>query len=76
MVGRSSGTHGEPTVEELEGQRDFQDIERDGVASLHDVEATAGDEEGLRDRFTVDQVEARAAGVALDPIGAPESDLD
>jgi hypothetical protein len=73
MTRRSDRPH---TIEEVEGQRDLQDIDRDGVASLHDVEAESGDEEGLRDRFTIDQVEAKALGVALDPIGAPEAELD
>jgi hypothetical protein len=55
---------------------DVLDVDRDGVASLHDVESEAGDEAELRDRFLVDRTEARQLGVDLDPIGGEESRLD
>ncbi len=40
--------------------------EQDGVASLHDIEAEAGDEQGLFDEFEIDHREARQLGCALD----------
>lgn len=43
----------------------------DGAAALHDIEAEAGDEEGLTDLFVVDLVAARSLGVALDPLDEP-----
>ncbi|HWL35545.1 MAG TPA: hypothetical protein VNQ77_05075 [Frankiaceae bacterium] len=49
--------------------------ERDGAASLHDVEAEAGDEEGLDDLFVVDHAEARALGIELDPVPDGEPGL-
>lgn len=55
---------------------DVLDVDRDGVASLHDIEAEAGDEAELRDRFVVDRRAARELGVALDPVGAEETRLD
>ena len=41
-------------------------LEQDGVASLHDIEAEAGDEQGLLDEFEIDHRAARQIGVALD----------
>jgi hypothetical protein len=41
-------------------------LEQDGVASLHDVEAEQGDEQGLWDEFEIDHREARQIGVELD----------
>ncbi len=41
-------------------------LEQDGVASLHDIEAEEGDEQGLWDEFDMDHREARQIGVALD----------
>ncbi len=41
---------------------------RDGVASLHDTEAEAGDECGLDDLYDMDRLEALQLGVALDDI--------
>jgi hypothetical protein len=40
--------------------------EQDGVDSLHDVEAEAGDEQGLLDEFNIDHRAARQMGCALD----------
>jgi hypothetical protein len=40
--------------------------EQDGVAWLHDIEAEAGDEQGLLDEFEIDHREARQLGCALD----------
>jgi len=40
--------------------------EQDGVASLHDIEAEAGDEQGLFDEFEIDHRAARQLGCALD----------
>jgi hypothetical protein len=41
-------------------------LEQDGVASLHDIEAEAGDEQGLWDEFEMDHRAARQMGVDLD----------
>lgn len=41
-------------------------LEQDGVASLHDVEAEAGDEQGLLDEYDIDHRAARQIGCALD----------
>jgi hypothetical protein len=46
--------------------------DRDGVAALHDVEAEAGDEEGLGDAYDMDDREARELGVQLDDRDEPE----
>jgi hypothetical protein len=49
--------------------------DRDGIDSLRDVEAEAGDEGAVGDNFDLDTVEARDLGVALDPVdGEPELD--
>lgn len=64
-------------VDDLEADEpDLLDVDRDGVASLHDIEAESGDEAELRDRFVVDRVEARELGVQLDSTGGEESRLD
>jgi hypothetical protein len=41
-------------------------LEQDGVASLHDIESEAGDEQGLFDELELDHREARQLGVDLD----------
>ena len=65
------------TVDYLEADEpDVLDVDRDGVASLHDVEAEAGDEAELRDKFVVDRRAARELGVDLDPVGGEETRLD
>ena len=35
---------------------DVLDVDRDAVASLHDIEGEAGDQAELRDRFVVDHL--------------------
>ena len=50
--------------------------DRDGVAGLHDVEAEAGDEEGLSDTYDMDDREARELGVQLDDRDEPEPPPD
>jgi hypothetical protein len=52
------------------------DPEQDGVASLRDTEAQAGDEGELNDLFDVDRREARELGGDLDEADPDESDLD
>jgi hypothetical protein len=52
------------------------DSEQDGVASLHDTEAEAGDEGELHDLFDVDEREARELGVDLDEADPDEPRLD
>ena len=52
------------------------DLERDGVASLHDTEAEAGDEAEVADLFDIDRTEARALGADLDRADRGESQLD
>jgi hypothetical protein len=49
---------------------------RDGVASLRDVEAESGDEEALDDEFDLDDREARELGVELDGRNEREPRLD
>ena len=41
-------------------------LEQDGVASLHDIEAEEGDEQGLLDEYELDHRAARQIGVDLD----------
>ena len=55
---------------------DVLDVDRDAVASLHDIEGEAGDEAELRDRFVVDHLEAEQLGIALDPVDSDEARLD
>lgn len=50
--------------------------DRDGVASLHDTEAEAGDEEEITDDFDMDDRAARELGVDLDDRDEPEPGLD
>lgn len=52
------------------------DPERDGVATLHDTEAEAGDEAGIADLFDLDLAEARELGADLDRADRGESQLD
>jgi hypothetical protein len=49
-------------------QRWDDDLDRDGLGSLHDVESEAGDEAELADLYEIDRVEARELGVQLDPL--------
>ena len=58
---------GEPDVD-----RTARDTDQDGVASLRDVEAEAGDESEITDDFDMDDREARALGVDLDGRDEPE----
>jgi hypothetical protein len=46
--------------------------DKDGVDSLRDTEAEAGDEDELVDEFDMDDREAREVGVDLDGRGEPE----
>ena len=50
--------------------------EQDPVSSLHDTEEETGDEQGLRDTFSIDSLEAKERGVELDPAGGQEPELD
>jgi hypothetical protein len=52
------------------------DLERDGVAALHDTEAESGDETEVADLFDLDRTEARALGADLDRADRGESQLD
>jgi hypothetical protein len=49
--------------------------DQDGVASLRDTEAEAGDESEIRDVFDMDDREARELGVDLDDRDEPEPDF-
>jgi hypothetical protein len=46
--------------------------DQDGVDSLRDTEAEAGDEQGIADDFDMDDREARELGVNLDDRDEPE----
>jgi hypothetical protein len=59
-------------LDRVEDERDVND----GVASLHDIEAEAGDEAELADAYVIDRVEAESLGVALDHIADIEPILD
>jgi hypothetical protein len=48
----------------------------DGVASLRDVEAEAGDEDETVDAYDMDDREARELDVQLDALDEPEPRLD
>lgn len=50
--------------------------DRDGVASMRDVEAEAGDDDQAVDVFDLDDREARELGVRLDDPDGPEPRLD
>jgi hypothetical protein len=50
--------------------------DRDGVDSLRDTEAEAGDEEAVTDSFNLDQNEAHELGADLDRIGGETPQLD
>lgn len=50
--------------------------DRDGIASLRDVEEEAGDEAAVHDAYDMDLREARELGVQLDSRDEPEPDLD
>jgi hypothetical protein len=50
--------------------------DQDGVASLRDTEAQAGDEGELNDLFAVDSREARELGADLDEADPDEPRLD
>jgi hypothetical protein len=49
---------------------------QDPVASLHDTDEEAGDEEGLTDTFSIDLRAAKDLGVELDSPGGQEPELD
>jgi hypothetical protein len=58
------------------GAYEREPVELDGVASLRDVEAEAGDEAGLSDSLDLDAREARELGVNLDAVASEEAELD
>jgi hypothetical protein len=60
----------------LDDIRDEERRNRDGVSSLRDTEAESGDEDEVMDRFSLDSVEARELGVALDPTDGETPQLD
>lgn len=60
----------------IEGSRGGPDRDRDGVGALQDVEAEQGDEAEVDDDFDLDTVEARQAGVDLDPVADEEPRLN
>jgi hypothetical protein len=55
---------------------DSNDVDQDPVRSLHDIEEEAGDEVGITDTYSLDVEEAEQMGVALDPVGGREAELD
>jgi hypothetical protein len=57
-------------------ETDPGDPEQDPVSSLCDTDEEAGDEAGLVDTFRIDSREAEELGVALDPVGGQEPQLD
>jgi hypothetical protein len=62
--------------DEVDSLDEVPSRDQDAVASLHDTEAEAGDEEGLTDGFEIDEREARELGVQLDGEGDDEPRLD
>jgi hypothetical protein len=50
--------------------------DRDGVESLRDTEAEAGDEQEIDDDFEIDTEEARDLGADLDRLGGETPRLD
>ena len=55
-----------------DGDRLAHGREQDGVGSLRDTEAEAGDESEIEDEFDMDDREARELGAALDARDEPE----
>jgi hypothetical protein len=52
------------------------DRDRDGVASMRDVEAESGDEDEVADTYALDDRAAREVGASLDDRDEPEPGLD
>jgi hypothetical protein len=52
------------------------DRDRDGVASMRDIEAEQGDEEGVEDLFILDEAAAREVGADLPGDQRDEPQLD
>jgi hypothetical protein len=67
---------GEPDDRDVSLDEVLDGPERDGVASLHDTEAEAGDEGEVEDLFDLDRREAFELGVNLDAADPDESRLD
>jgi hypothetical protein len=63
-------------IESYDDVRDQAERDRDGVGSLRDTEAEAGDEDETSDAFDLDQTEARELGVDLDRAGGETPRLD
>jgi hypothetical protein len=59
-----------------DADKDEQVRDRDGVGSLHDTEAEAGDEDEVTDDFDLDQVAAREVGADLDRVDGETPLLD
>jgi hypothetical protein len=53
-------------LESLDAETTDSRRDRDGVASMRDVEAEAGDDEGVDDNYDIDVKEARELGTNLD----------
>jgi hypothetical protein len=75
-TGESIETSGAEIISLDEVTDDSLAVEQDGIDSLRDIEAEANDEQGLRDRSIVDDLENRELGLTLDSTGQPEPDLD
>jgi hypothetical protein len=56
--------------------REEPERERDGVSSLRDIEAEAGDEEAVTDDFIIDRRAATEVGADLDRIGGEEPRME
>jgi hypothetical protein len=74
--GGASSDHRHDSSRDVSLDAPVTDRDRDGVASLHDTEAEAGDETEVSDLFDLDRAEARAVGVELDRADRGESQLE
>ena len=59
----------------VHGDRTPRARDQDGVESLRDTEAEAGEESEIADKFDMDDREARELGVDLDDRDEPEPDF-
>jgi hypothetical protein len=69
-------SRGHRPADEAPHRTEHEPVDRDGVSSLRDIEADAGDEREIDDAFDIDEREALELGVALDRTAPDEPSLD
>ena len=71
-----ASTHPDELPDDVAALLPVASRDRDGIASLRDVQEESGDEAGVHDAYDMDDREASELGVRLDARDEPEPDLE